>query len=249
MKKESYLFILILPLMWVSYCLFELFTRNFYISNFFILLIIPSLVLFFISYLFIQLSMHLKNGFPNKILLTLFLFLFFLDQGLKLIIKLLFFEKNFYIIPNLLSFTPIINTKGSWLNVRFNTNINFITLILINIIALFLFTEVYRYFNTKNNKNFFTDLCYTFIIAGSLCSLIDKVFYGGSLDFIGIGNLFIADFKDIYINLAIFMFIIAIYNFDYIDNNKASIQNHHIKLKEFLIFIVDDIKLNILKIK
>ena len=44
-------------------------------------------------------------------------------------------------------------------------------------------------------------MSFLFILSGALCSLIDKIFYGGSLDFIGISNLFIADIKDLYISL------------------------------------------------
>ena len=142
----------------------------------------------------------------------------------------------------MLSFNPIINTKGSWLNVRFNININFIMLILINFIALFLFYEIYKYYNNYYKKNFFVDLCYTFIIAGSACSLIDKIFYGGSLDFIGISNLFIADFKDIYINMAIFLFITITFN-----ENNNKIKDSTMQTKKISRFIIDDIKINILK--
>ena len=58
----------------------------------------------------------------------------------------------------------------------------------------------------KVHKSFWIDMCFLFILCGALCSLIDKVFYGGSLDFIGISNLFIADIKDIYINLRFIIF-------------------------------------------
>lgn len=36
-------------------------------------------------------------------------------------------------------------------------------------------------------------------LSGGLCSLIDKCFWNGSLDYIMIKNLFIFDLKDIYI--------------------------------------------------
>ncbi len=244
MKKPNFIFIITLPLMWLGYCLFELFSQRLSISSFASLTLLPTLILLLISYLFFKISMYFENGLSKKILFSLFIFLLFLDQGIKLIIKIFFFKKRFYIISNLLSFTPIINTKGSWLNARFNININFLTLILINFIALFLFTEVYRYFNSNCKKNFFVDLCYIFIMTGSTSSLIDKTFYGGSLDFIEINNLFVADFKDIYINLAIFTFIIIIYNSD---NNKF--ENDIIEIKRFIKFIITDIKINILKIK
>lgn len=51
-------------------------------------------------------------------------------------------------------------------------------------------------------------MCFVFVSCGAICSLIDKVFYGGSLDFIGISNLFIADIKDLYINLGILFLLL-----------------------------------------
>lgn len=249
MKRLNSIFITILPLMWIFYCLFEFLTKRLTFPNFLILTIIPSIILLLISYLFFKLIMNFEKGLSTKILLYLFSLLFFLDQGLKLVIKFFFFTGKFNIIPNLLWFNPIINTKGSWLNVRFNINVNFTFLILINILALLLFTEIYRYYNSKNNKNIFTDLSYLFIMVGSLCSLIDKIFYGGSLDFIAVGNLFIADFKDIYINLAIFMFMIVIYNYDYINVENKENKNDFENLKHFFKFISKDFKSNIKKIK
>lgn len=246
MKKSNFIFIVILPLMWIFYCLFELFSQRLSLTTFTSLTILPTLVLLLISYLFLKVSKYFEGGLSKKLLFFLFTFLFLLDQGTKLIIKIFFFHKKFYILSNLLSFNPIINTKGSWLNVRFNININFITLILINFTALFLFTEIYRYYNNNEKKNFFVDLCYIFIMVGSICSLIDKIFYGGSLDFIGISNLFIADFKDIYINLAIFIFIIIIYNDN---NNDTKLKDDFIKTRNFFKFLINDIKINILKQK
>lgn len=58
-------------------------------------------------------------------------------------------------------------------------------------------------------------MCFIFVICGVLCLLIDKVFYGGSLDFIGICNLFIVDIKDLYINLGIFFFVLILFNNGY----------------------------------
>ena len=105
-----------------------------------------------------------------------------------------------------------------------------------------LMEEFNKSYNNYYKKNFFVDLCYIFIIAGSACSLIDKIFYGGSLDFIVISNLFIADFKDIYINMAIFLFITITFN-----ENNNKIKDSTMQTKKISRFIIDDIKINILK--
>ena len=61
-----------------------------------------------------------------------------IDQGIKLIIKFFFFEDYIDIIKGFLSFNPIINTDGSWLNARFSTGISFPLLIFVNFIAIVL---------------------------------------------------------------------------------------------------------------
>jgi len=40
----------------------------------------------------------------------------------------------------------------------------------------------------------------SFVIAGIICSFIDVVFWGGSLDFIGLFDWFIFDMKDVWLN-------------------------------------------------
>ena len=165
-----------------------------------------------------------------------------IDQGIKLIIKFFFFEDYIDIIKGFLSFNPIINTDGSWLNARFSTGISFPLLIFVNFIAIVLFFELYRYYLSKGNNSFYGDMCFLFIFSGSLCSLIDKIFYGGSLDFIGISNLFIADIKDIYINLGILFFIISIVISGYLtEDDNTSFKEDLASIKKFLIFSKNDI--------
>ena len=169
-----------------------------------------------------------------------------LDQGIKLIIKLNFFHSYFEIIPNFLFFNPIINTQGSWLNARFNFNISFPLLIIINGISLMLFIEIYRYIKFKTGKSFWVDMCFVFIFAGALCSFIDKVFYGGSLDFIGISDLFIADLKDIYINIGLLFFIMSCYKSGFFNEEETTFKDDIKAIKDFFKFIKSDI-LRILK--
>ena len=85
-------------------------------------------------------------------------------------------------------------------------------------------------------------MAFLFIMAGGLGSLIDKLFYGGSLDFIGISNLFIADIKDIYINLGILFFIMLIYvNGYFSDDDSSTLKDDFTSLKKFLDFVKSDI--------
>lgn len=244
MKYLKPLCIFTLPLMWCIYFLFELFTGRIkdlstIIGN--IALIILFICVGFIIY---KISEKFEDGFSKKALAYIFLILMLIDQGSKIIIKLFFFKTDKEIIKNFLFFHPIINTDGSWLNARFNTSVSFSLLIFINFLALLLFVEIYRYYLMKNNlkKDFWIDMCFLFIISGALCSLIDKVFYGGSLDFIGISNLFIADIKDIYINLGILFFVLTLYNTGYLSSEEETTFKDDINnIKKFFMFIKKDL--------
>lgn len=242
MKYTKILTITVLPLMWLIYFVFEFATGR--IVNNIILLgnIILMLVFAACGYLIYKFSTKLPCGISKKqTIYSLFIFIF-IDQCFKLTIKYFFFNSSFEIIKNFLSFNPIINSNGSWLNARFGTSISFSLLNSINIVALILFVELYRYI-IKNNKNdFFSNICFIFIFSGAFCSLIDKLFYGGSLDFIGISNLFIADIKDIYINIGILLFIVYIYNSGYLNNNDNTTIKDDLKyLIKFFSFIKCDL--------
>ena len=242
MDKKKIIAISILPFMWFLYFIFELITGRVESNLYIVFNILICFVFSIVSYIIYKVCLNHINGFSKKTLLTIFFILFILDQGSKIIIKLFFFKKSFYMLDNFLSFNPIINTKGSWLNARFGTSVSFSLLIILNVLALILFFESYRYYKSLGFKDSWSDLCVVFIMAGCICSLIDKIFYGGSLDFIGISDLFIADLKDIYINLAIFLFILTIYLNDFLKDDKNSTLKDDFKsLIYFFRFIISDI--------
>lgn len=128
------------------------------------------------------------------------------DQIIKLIIKFNFFDDHYNIIGDYVTFDPIINHKMSWLGNYIEFLTNPIVIILINIVAIYFIYSAYEYFkhkhgeNKEKNSKIFRAL-FLIAIAGGICSLIDKIFWGGSLDYIGLKNLFIFDLKDVYISL------------------------------------------------
>ena len=241
-NKEKLLTITLLPIMWLLYFAFEFLTGR--VNDLYTVITNISLTLIFLltGYIIYILSLKFKDGFSSKNIIIIFLILFLIDQGIKLLIKLFFFNNRFEIIKNFISFHPIINTDGSWLNARFSLNVGFNFLIIINAIAIFIFLECYRYYLSKTTKSFWLDMSFLFITCGALCSLIDKIFYGGSLDFIGISNLFIADIKDIYINLGLLFFIMLIYVKGYFkDDDTSTFKDDLRTLKRFMQFIKKDI--------
>nr|WP_312292278.1 signal peptidase II [Clostridium chromiireducens] len=242
MKNKKVLTMSVLPIMWAIYVLFELITGRITDSQTIFFNILLILLFALVGLFTYKIGIKYESGFKSNILWTLFLLFFVLDQGVKFLIKLFWFNNYFSIIQNILYFRPIINTDGSWLNARFGTSVNFPILIALNTIAIFLFIEVYRYYLHKGNKDFWADMCFIFVSCGAICSLVDKIFYGGSLDFIGISNLFIADTKDLYINLGILFFALTMFNKGYLSSNDDTSFSEDIQsLKRFLLFVKYDI--------
>jgi signal peptidase II len=60
----------------------------------------------------------------------------------------------------------------------------------------------YQYHIGKLEKTIFT-----FLFAGEFCSLIDKIFWGGSLDYVLLEHFFIFDLKDVYLTVFEILFI------------------------------------------
>lgn len=241
-NKDKLITIVILPIMWIAYFLFEIFTGR--VKDLYTFILNLSLIFIFlltgwIIYIF---SERYSSGLTRSQMFIIFIILMIIDQGIKIIIKNNFFTSYFEIIPRFLSFNPIINTDGSWLNARFNFNIGFPLLILFNSVSLLLFIEIYRYAKNKGEKNYWGDFAFLFIFSGALCSLIDKIFYGGSLDFIGISDLFVADIKDIYINLGLLFFIMVTYKSGYLkDDESTTLKDDLNSIKDFLRFIKKDV--------
>jgi len=239
-NKEKLLTIIILPIMWLIYFAFEIVTGRVKDLYTFIVNLLLTLLFALTGYIIYLVSRKYNTGFTKKGLIKIFAVLMIIEQGIKIVIKKYFFNQYFEIIPGFLSFDPIINTDGSWLNARFGAGVGFNTLIILNLVSLFLFYAVYKFYLSRNEKVFWIDASFLFVLSGALCSLIDKVFYGGSLDYIGISNLFIADLKDIYINIGLLCLIILLYKIDYFKENDSNLKDDIRLVKEFLYYIKND---------
>ncbi len=68
-------------------------------------------------------------------------------------------------------------------------------------------------------------------MAGTICSLIDKIFWGGSLDFLSIPGFFIFDLKDCYLTVGEILFVSIGLKY-----------NRQIDVKEYMRFIYLSVK-------
>ncbi len=139
---------------------------------------------------------------------------------------------DFDIIGNLIRFKPVQNTNLSYGGNFIGVLSNMWVMILLNVLVIFLFISGYLLYKQKRKC---TSISVKAIMicgmTGCLCSLIDKVFWGGSLDFIQIPNLFTFDLKDCYLSIAQIIFIVL-----------AVPYNKEISVKEYLQFCFDKLK-------
>ena len=158
------------------------------------------------------------------------IFLIAIDQAVKIIINVYFLDIKFEIIPGLLEFKPVFNSKHSYLNSllykHFNINLGFWFHIILFLVAQAIFIVLHDFLKKNTiDREKILDTGLVFQISGFVCALIGNIIWeNGILDFIYLKPLFIFDFKDVYLNCFAILFIIFVYT-----NNKHM---KHLKMKD-----------------
>lgn len=124
-----------------------------------------------------------------------------LDQFVKVLIWNFAMEKRIIFIPNALRFEPFQNTNLNWFASMANIVMPVAFMVVLQLSALIGLTIFYKYQRYTNVKeNLWLSLGFCLASAGIGCSFIDVVFWGGSLDYIGLFDWFIFDMKDVFLN-------------------------------------------------
>ena len=161
------------------------------------------------------------------------LLLALIDQTVKMVISKTFMQCEFDIIGDVLRFHPELNTHLSYAGNFIEILSSPLVTILLNILALFLFLSGYMLYLEKRTRTSFSVKTIMICgIAGCLCSLTDKLFWGGSLDFLQIPTLFIFDLKDCYLTIAETIFVVI-----------GTLYNREISVKEYLHFCYNKFRL------
>lgn len=133
-----------------------------------------------------------------------------IDQGVKGVIYLLYMGKKATFLNNKIGFTPYINrSQLSIFNHEFNMSLGIFTLIMVNIFGIFILCFTYKIVKKREYTNKYYEITFLLIASGALSSLIDKIIYKGSIDFI----LFfghIHDLKDIYLYIGIIVAVVYV---------------------------------------
>ncbi len=137
-----------------------------------------------------------------KKLFVIFIGLVSLDQAIKILISNFFINANIVLLPNILFFRPIQNTNLNWIASILEYKTPLLLMLVIQIFVLTIVILIYRYcsFLWVQGKKFLYGML-LFYISGLTCSFIDVVFWGGSLDFLGIFDWFTFDLKDVYLDI------------------------------------------------
>lgn len=159
-------------------------------------------------------------------------FLIAIDQAVKIVINTYFLDAHFEIIPGLLEFKPVFNSKHSYLNSllykHFNINLGFWFHILLFLFAQGIFLVLYGFLknnSTFNKKLLDAGMVFQLYLSGFVCAVIGNIIWkNGILDFIYLKPLFIFEFKDVYLNCFAVLFLIFVYK------NKK--QMEHLKMRD-----------------
>lgn len=160
--------------------------------------------------------------------------LFAIDQIIKLIINQNYLHANDAIIENVLYFNPMFNRDYSWINSLFQLGVSkWLHVLMVAIIVLMVFL-VYMFIDHKGYNTKVVSTAFAFILAGGTCSLVDKMFWNGSLDYIYLKNYFTFDLKDVYINVFIGL-IILMFLFDHQGMRKNDGDNFYKEFKNYVL--------------
>ncbi|MDP4090314.1 MAG: signal peptidase II [Bacillota bacterium] len=136
------------------------------------------------------------------------IFLIFLEQGIKIIINNNFLDRHIPIVPPLLYFDPMFNRDYSWFNSMLNLNIGKGLHVFVAAVMIIFIYLVYRYLNKRLGNRKAVNFMFAFLFSGAVCSLLDKVLWNGSLDYILVDGYFTFDLKDVYIDIFIGLMIL-----------------------------------------
>lgn len=148
--------------------------------------------------------------------------LILLDQGVKMIIREWYFDRNFPLLGEYLTFHPIVNKKYSYIGNYIHFFSNKSVTILLGFIAIPILITIYRFLTTRPLKGKkLLNLSFLFAMAGCCCSLIDRIIWDGSLDFVKLFDWFIFDIKDCYLSFfSVSIILIIFLNLKEIDSIK-----------------------------
>lgn len=138
-----------------------------------------------------------RKFIPQGVYILLVIVMVFIDAFIKVIIDHFFMEQKF-LINDKFGFTPYLNqSQLSIFNNEMRLNVNLNVLIALNIVGIIALVVAESRFQQKRDWTKALDIAVKICLVGAICSLIDKIFWAGSLDYILLYSK-IVDLKDLY---------------------------------------------------
>ncbi|MEN2775858.1 signal peptidase II [Acetivibrio clariflavus] len=153
-----------------------------------------------------------------------------IDLIIKYIIYMNFMKTKIKLFNGFFGFLPLINrSQMSIFNKELGMGLSNSFLLIINLLILIILIFLYYRFYKLKFLNLHTKLILIMFISAAICSIIDKIVLGGSLDYILL-NKTVFDLKDIYLSIAyVYGIIYAIKN----SSKSSSIKDDVIILKKY----------------
>lgn len=178
-----------------------------------------------------------KNKIKNTELRVIeFIILLFIDHIIKIILIYSGYIK-FQILKNTLYLETYFNKFGSFFGALFGYKFNNLIVVIFISFIFLIFLEIFRFLKKYNKMTGYFYISFTFLFTGLISSMIDKIFYKETIDYIYFFPLFHCDLKDLY--LLLFIPIILV---EFLNNESA---RHNLKsrgsIKELIWFVKKDI--------
>lgn len=136
-------------------------------------------------------------------------FLISIEQLIKIIINSRYLNIEAPILPPILYFRPMFNKDYSWFNSMLQLGISRWLHIIVVVVMTLLIYLFYQFISSSVHSNI-VNIMFAFVFSGAMCSLIDKIFWNGSLDYIMLKGFFTFDLKDVYVNVSLGLMILLV---------------------------------------
>ncbi|MDD6083390.1 MAG: signal peptidase II [Oscillospiraceae bacterium] len=194
------LWFLIFPIIIISFRIQNIYSYEDGLSN---LLFLIVNFLFSVVIYNVFLIPKINSKTDKRVGMFVISFLVIFDQLIKIIIYN-FDINNIYLIGDLLSVTQRKNIHQIGILNHFNINLQNNVIVLVKVVTLIIALILWRLSAKKFIKdrgNF--NKCFILLISSALCTILDSVIWGYTLDYILFKHVFCYDLKDFYVNTAI----------------------------------------------
>ncbi len=153
---------------------------------------------------FLLSSLHTKISSSPIVIIAISGFLALSDQIIKILFNTFFgWEKSVPIIRNAFSFKITPNYHGSYIASLLDVEVPAVIYLIFYPIAGFIVFLIFQHYSRKNGNTGWLNLARVFFLAAIAAAACDRIFWGYTLDYAAVKNMFVFDIKDLFANLSV----------------------------------------------